>query len=601
MKKYNVIVIGAGHAGCEAALAASRMGFSTLLVTLTLDSIAQMSCNPAIGGLAKGQIVRELDALGGEMGWATDHAGLQFRMLNRSRGPAVWSPRAQCDKKLYQMLMKASLEKQRNLELLQAEATKVLEENGRACGIETKTGARIPADCVVVTAGTFLNGLIHVGMAHFPGGRFGEFPSENLSASLAALGLEVKRLKTGTPPRLNGRSVDYAKLSIQPGDEPPVPFSHFTNAVEWRQTKKQLPCWLTYTNEGTHDFIRQNLDRSPLYAGVIQSVGPRYCPSIEDKVVRFAERARHQVFLEPEGYNTQELYANGISTSLPEDVQEGIVRSISGLENAQIMRYGYAIEYDFCPPTQLTSSLETKIVENLFLAGQINGTTGYEEAAAQGFIAGVNAALKLSNEAPFVPGREESYIGVLIDDLVTRGVDEPYRMFTSRAEYRLLLRSDNADLRLMERGRALGLVSDGMYRRFETYRSAVQGRVSGKEEPLPPPEELSPWTQEQVAFEASVEKKYAGYIERQKAQVRKLKKMEEKKIPASFDYDAVPGFLAETRQKLKKIRPQTVRQASSVPGVTPADVAVLLVYLERRRAENTDDPRHHDINGGNAP
>jgi tRNA uridine 5-carboxymethylaminomethyl modification enzyme len=582
MDRYHIIVIGAGHAGCEAALAASRRGFSTLLVTMHLDAVAQMSCNPAIGGIAKGQIVRELDALGGEMGWITDQAGLQFRMLNRSRGPAVWSPRAQCDKKLYQILMKGSLEKQENLSLLQGEAVRLLTENGRACGVELKTGVRIGADAVIVTAGTFLKGLIHVGLSHFPGGRFGEFPADTLSSSLHELGIEVRRLKTGTPPRINGRTVDYAKCAVQPGDEPPVPFSHFTETKQWRAAKKQLPCWLTYTNPRTHAIIRANLDRSPLYAGIITSVGPRYCPSIEDKVVRFSERERHQVFLEPEGYSTSELYVNGISTSLPQDAQEEIVHSIEGLEKAAIMRYGYAIEYDYFPPTQLLATLETKAVENLYCAGQVNGTTGYEEAAAQGLIAGINATLKLQGRQPFVLGRDEAYIGVMIDDLVTKGVDEPYRMFTSRAEYRLLLRTDNADLRLMEHGHALGLISDALYRRFSAYRAALADRLDGRPG-LPDADELLPWTDERISEEAAIEQKYAGYIARQKMHIAKFKKMENKQIPPEFDYARIPGLLTETRQKLTRVRPLTLGQASRVSGVTPADVAVLYMYLEKLR------------------
>lgn len=581
-RAYSVIVIGAGHAGCEAALAAARMGEKTLLVTLSLGAVARMSCNPAIGGLAKGQIVREVDALGGEMGRAADAAGIQFRMLNTSRGPAVWSPRAQCDKALYSSYMRSALEKQENLSLLEDEALEILSENGAVSGIRTKANGAISARAVVVTTGTFLRGLIHVGLKNFPGGRINEPPAEGLSRSLSALGLEIKRLKTGTPPRLDRASIDYSKTEPQPGDEPPAPFSHFTDTAAFRRDKKQLNCWLTYTNPATHDIIRNSLDRSPLYSGVIQSVGPRYCPSIEDKVVRFGARERHQVFLEPEGYDAPEIYANGISTSLPEDVQEAIVRSIAGLENAKILRYGYAIEYDYCPPTQVYATLECKQAPGLYLAGQINGTTGYEEAAGQGFCAGANAALKLKGAEPFVMKREESYIGVLIDDLVTKGVDEPYRMFTSRAEYRLLIRSDNADLRLMDKGRALGLIPGAAYAAFEKYRDGVKSAAAGKYGGLPPDGELYPWSREKISEEASVELKYSGYIRRQRMTVQKFSRMEGRRIPRSFDYDSVPSLLTEAKQKFKKIRPETVGQASRIPGVTPADIAILMIFLEKR-------------------
>lgn len=576
--KYNVVVIGAGHAGCEAALAASRRGFSTLLVTMTLDSIAQMSCNPAVGGLAKGQIVRELDALGGEMAKITDAAGLQFRMLNRSRGPAVWSPRAQCDKKIYQHAMKSVIENSKNLDLIQSEVTKILSAGGRVAAVELKTGDKVAADAVIITAGTFLRGIIHVGMTHFAGGRYGEFPSDDLSASIQSHGIEIKRLKTGTPPRINGTTIAFEKCSAQDGDNPPEPFSHFTNKKQWQDNKQQIPCWLTYTNEDTHAIIRNNLDRSPLYQGVIKGIGPRYCPSIEDKVVRFQERARHQVFLEPEGYGTREFYANGISTSLPQDVQEKIVHSIAGLENAKIMRYGYAIEYDFFPPQQLKPSLESKALENLFFAGQVNGTTGYEEAAGQGLIAGINATLKIQNEPPLILKRNEAYLGVLIDDLVTKGVDEPYRMFTSRAEYRLMLRSDNADTRMIGRGHSLGLISDEMYHNFEKYLSVVNDTT---ESSLTTDDEMLPWTRELAQNEAAIEKKYDGYIARQKLEVTHLQKMEDKKIPPEFDYNAIPGFLTETRQKLLKVRPLTLGQASRISGVTPADIAILYIHLTK--------------------
>jgi tRNA uridine 5-carboxymethylaminomethyl modification enzyme len=582
MEKFNVIVIGAGHAGCEAALACARMGQTALLVTMNLDAIAQMSCNPAIGGIAKGQMVRELDALGGEMGKVTDEAGLQFRMLNMSRGPAVWSPRAQCDKRLYSLSMKNRLESQPNLKILQAEATRIIIESGKTAGIETKTGTVINSDSVILTAGTFLKGLIHVGLTHFSGGRFGELSSETLSDSLKALGFEIKRLKTGTPPRLNGRTIDFSKMKEQPGDNPPIPFSHFTNTQEFKN-KLQLACWLTYTNKTTHDIINSNLDRSPLYQGVIKGIGPRYCPSIEDKIVRFAERERHQVFLEPEGFGTHEFYANGISTSLPEDVQEKIVHSIVGLENTQIIRYGYAIEYDFFPPTQLKSTLETKAVENLYFAGQVNGTTGYEEAAAQGLMAGINCALKLKGKEPFILNRDEAYIGVMIDELITRGVDEPYRMFTARAEYRLMLRSDNADLRLMDHGHSTGLINDEQFSRFDNYRKALADRLDGKETEMKE-ELLFPWTKEKIDFEVEVDKKYAPYILRQKEVIEKTGKLENKRLPENVNYDSMTGLLTEAKQRLNRVRPATIGQASRIPGVTPADIAVVLINLAKEKA-----------------
>lgn len=605
MQKYDVIIIGAGHAGCEAALVSARMGCRTLLLTMTLDSIARMSCNPAIGGLAKGQIVREIDALGGEMAKITDKTGLQFRMLNMSKGPAVQSPRAQCDRKLYYIEMRNVLEHQDNLNLQEDEVVKILVNENKVCGVETKNNTVYESSAVILTPGTFMKGLIHLGMEHHPGGRTGEKAAENISGSLASLGFELGRLKTGTPPRINKNTVDYTKLVPQYGDNPPIPFSHFTSVL----TQKQLPCWITYTNENTHDLIRANLDRSPLYGGVIKSVGPRYCPSIEDKVVKFSDRTRHQVFLEPEGYDTDELYCNGIPTSLPADVQENIVHSIAGCENAQIIRYGYAIEYDYCPPTQLKSTLETKLVEGLYFAGQINGTTGYEEAAGQGLMAGINAALKIQGKEPFVLGRSEAYIGVLIDDLVTKGVTDPYRMFTSRAEYRLLLRNDNADLRLMKYGHKLGLLSQTIYESFLRYKDSLEKEIKRLEEtfdskesvslahlirrgkkytdvssisdhPFPIPD-LSTWTPEKVANEVEIEVKYAGYIKRELQQVEKLKKLETKKIPVDFDYEKVPGLLKEARLKMSQIRPISIGQAARISGVTPSDIAIMLVYLDR--------------------
>ena len=599
---FDIIVVGAGHAGCEAALAGARMGYSVLLLTMNLDTVAQMSCNPAIGGLAKGQIVREIDALGGEMAKVTDRTAIQFRILNRSKGPAVQSPRAQCDRALYRQTMKNVLESQQGLLLRQEEVTKILVENNHVKGVQTKTGTIYNAKAVILTTGTFLKGLIHIGLKNFPAGRFGEFSAEYLSDSLRELGFEVKRLKTGTPPRINARTVDFSKLEIQEGDKPPIPFSHFTDQNELL-SRKQLPCWITYTNEKTHQYIRDSLDRSPLYTGVIKSIGPRYCPSIEDKVVKFADKDRHQVFLEPEGYNTLEMYCNGISTSLPEDTQEKIVHSLPGCENAQITRYGYAIEYDFCPPTQLKPTLETKLIEGLYFAGQINGTTGYEEAAGQGIIAGINAVLKLRGEPPFILGRNEGYIGVLIDDLVTKGVLDPYRMFTSRAEFRLVLRSDNADLRLMDYGYKFGLIDSKYYKNFCKYRQILNDEIqelekTGKAQLIRQGktydeavsesyllnvsnDELSPWSIEKIKRQIEIEIKYSGYIKRQLQEIEKFKKLENKKIPPDFDYDKVRGLLKEAQIKLKQIRPESIGQASRISGVTPSDIAILLIHLQK--------------------
>ncbi|MBI5629565.1 MAG: tRNA uridine-5-carboxymethylaminomethyl(34) synthesis enzyme MnmG [Elusimicrobia bacterium] len=574
-KRYDVIVVGGGHAGIEASLAASRMGLEVLLLTQNLDSIGAMSCNPSIGGVAKGQLVREVDALGGEMGKAADRTGLHFKILNTSKGQAVHSPRAQCDKKLYQAAMKEAVEGQERLEARQEEAAALWAEGGRLRGLLSKRGIRYETRAVILTTGTFLNGLAHVGLSSFPSGRAGEPPAERLSASLAQLGLEIGRMKTGTPMRLHARSIDFEKCELQKSDDPPRPFSHFTRNI----SNKLLDCHITYTNAATHETIRQGLDRSPLYSGVIKSIGPRYCPSVEDKVVKFPHKERHQIFLEPEGYSTREIYVNGLSTSLPEDVQLALVRSVPGLERAQITRYGYAIEYDYCPPTQLTPALESKVLPGLYLAGQINGTTGYEEAAAQGLMAGINAGLKIMGREPFCLSRDEAYIGVLIDDLVTKGVDEPYRMFTSRAEFRLSLRADNADLRLLEKGRNLGLVSTEDCSRFLLYKEAVENGISR------PDAELAPWSMEKAQAQREIQYSYAGYIARENALADKLRKLEHVPIPQDLSYDEVPALPTESRQKLGKVRPRTLGQAGRIPGVSPADVQILWVFAEKKRRE----------------
>lgn len=585
-RKYQVVVIGAGHAGCEASLACARMGLKTLIITLNVDSIARMPCNPAVGGIAKGQIVREIDAIGGEMGWIADHAGLQFKVLNSSRGPAVWSPRAQCDKELYSVLMSKSLQNQQNLEILQSEATSLIVKNGKICGVKVLTGETMSADAVVVTTGTFLNGTIHLGKVHFDGGRFNERSASYLSISLAEdCGLALGRFKTTTTPRINSLSINYSKMTEQPGDKEPRPFSHFTEIKSWKKNLKQLSCWLTYTNPNTHKIVGDNLDLSSIDIGKVNSKSPRYCPAIEEKIERYPEKTSHHIFVEPEGYNTNEVYLNGLYTGLPFDIQQQMINSIAGLENAKVIRYGYAIEYDYLSPLQIKNSLESKTVENLFLGGQINGTTGYEEAASQGFMAGVNAGLKILERDPIILGRNESYIGILIDDITTKGMDEPYRMFTSRAEYRLSIRNDNADLRLMDIGHSIGLISDKAYQKFELYRSTLTEIYKGRTENLPSDEKLSPWSLEKANEEISIHKKYEGYIEIQDKMANKIKKNEDRRIPEDFDYAKIDSFSSETKQRFMEVCPQTIGQASRIRAIKPSDIAILTIYLEKQKKE----------------
>jgi len=540
------------------------------------DNIAQMSCNPAIGGLAKGHIVREIDALGGEMAKVTDKTGIQFRLLNTKKGPAVQAPRAQSDKKLYSLEMKKTLAAQGGLDLKQEAVAELLVSSGKICGVLCESGTSYRANAVVVATGTFLNGLIHIGFKTQPAGRFGEPPSSKLSNSLISLGFEIKRLKTGTPARIKKDSIDFSKTEAQPGDATLVAFSFSTVKID----RPQIPCHITYTNNNTHKIILDNLDRSPLYSGRIKGVGPRYCPSIEDKVVRFKDRERHQIFLEPEGLDSDEIYPNGVSTSLPEDVQLSMLRSIKGLEHCEVIRYGYAIEYDFCPPTQLKPTLETKLIEGLYFAGQINGTSGYEEAAAQGLMAGINAALKIKAGSPLILGRSEAYMGVLVDDLVTKGTNEPYRMFTSRAEYRLLLRHDNADIRLMGYGHKLGLIPDRQFEALGIKKEMVDKGVAALKRKKP--EEMSGYPEE-IKRQVEIEAKYEGYIQRQVKEAERLKKLESVRIPAGVDFKTITGLRSEAREKLGKIRPESIGQASRISGISPCDVSLLYVYLKTSR------------------
>jgi len=613
-KPYDVIVIGAGHAGIEAALAASRLGCETLLLTMNLDTIGQMSCNPAIGGLAKGQIVREIDALGGEMGLNTDATGIQFRMLNASKGPSVRGPRAQCDKKAYQFRMKATCERQERLDVKQGHIAEIIVEREQVTGVSTQLGVAYRSRCVVVTTGTFLQGLMHVGLRNTPGGRMGDTAS-GLSASLLKLGFELKRLKTGTPPRLLKKSIDFSRMELQHGDQPPRPFSYLVETLRKEPDDiftlnecrnglfhvEQLACAITYTTAQTHEIVRSNLDKSPLYCGRIEGIGPRYCPSLEDKVVRFADKERHQLFLEPEGRHTDEYYINGCSTSLPFEVQHAFIRSIPGLEKAEIMRAGYAVEYDFSPPTQLRPSLETKRVGGLFFAGQLNGTSGYEEAAGQGLVAGINAARLIQGKSSLILRRDQAYIGVLIDDLVTKGTEEPYRMFTSRAEHRLSLRHDNADLRLTEAGIEIGLASPERVRKLRAKQEAIAETrrllQTVKQDGTPWIHLLKrpdvAWVQlpapfqvvdPEVTSQLETEIKYEGYLRREEAHIERNRADENRTIPDWIDFDAVPGLKAEARTKLKKIQPRTFGQASRISGINPTDVALLQVHAKRGKS-----------------
>lgn len=621
LNQYDVIVVGAGHAGCEAAAAAANMGCSTLLVTMNLQNIAQMSCNPAMGGIAKGQIVREIDALGGYSGIVSDKTAIQFKMLNKSKGPAMWSPRVQSDRMRFSDEWRTMLENTPNLDFYQEMVAGIIAENGKIVGVKTSLGVEIKAKSVVLTNGTFLNGLIHIGDKQFGGGRAGESASFGITEDLVKLGFESGRMKTGTPPRVDGRSLDFSKMTEQPGDEVPEKFSYSNLTAP---LKTQRSCWMSYTSLEVHDILREGFDRSPMFNGRIKSLGPRYCPSIEDKINRFADKERHQLFVEPEGWTTCEYYINGFSTSLPEDVQFKALRSVAGFENVKFFRPGYAIEYDYFPPTQLQHTLETKLVEGLYFAGQINGTTGYEEAASQGLMAGINAALKVQNREPFILKRDEAYIGVLIDDLITKGTEEPYRMFTSRAEYRTLLRQDNADFRLTPKAFEIGLAKEERLIRMEQKFSQSDAMVNFFKETSLKPEEANPILEakgsapmsqpdkmfkvfsrpqldledfrkfkkvaayieehdldREVVEQAEIQVKYSGYIEKEKNNADKLTRLEDMIIPDNFNFDKIQSISIEAKQKLNKIRPRTIAQASRISGVSPSDISVLLIYMGR--------------------